>query len=88
MLLHKTLYLKVRNFNQPIFYVDESWAFENHFLHHIWHQSALESVIKVSTGKGGRIYVVHVVPKKTGVLDNSRLVYVCGSKNYEVNKTC
>jgi len=54
-----------------------------------WNDGTLNSMIKVPSGKGGRIIIAHVGSRETGLVDGASLVFIgkkkTGDYHYEMN---
>lgn len=61
--------------DKPIFYLDETWINQNHTRAYIWHDSHGNGGLKVPTGKGARIIILHIGSAKTGFIPECKLMY-------------
>ena len=57
-----------------IFYLDEIWVNQNHFLKYVWQDSSGNGGLKVPIGKRGRL-ICHVGSDKTGFVPGSKWVF-------------
>ncbi|XP_060882122.1 uncharacterized protein LOC132953799 [Metopolophium dirhodum] len=79
--LRKMYTLRVNNDTRPIVYLDETWVNQNHSRTIAWQNETNSIGLKIPTGKGGRLIVVHAGCSKYGFIQNSKLVFRSNTGN-------
>jgi len=79
--LRKMYTLRVNNDTRPIVYLDETWVNQNHSRTIAWQNETNSIGLKIPTGKGGRLIVVHAGCAKYGFIQNSKLVFRSNTGN-------
>jgi len=66
---------------RPIVYLDETWVNQNHSQSIAWQHETNMGGLKIPTGKGGHLMVVHAGCAKYGFIQNLKLVFRSNTSN-------
>lgn len=61
--------------NKPIFYLDKTWINQNYTRSHIRQNSNNDRGLKIPTGIGSRLILLHIGSAKTGFIPQCKLLY-------------
>lgn len=67
--------IKKQTPDKPIFYLDETWLNQYHTPSYVWQDSNNDGGLKVSTGKGAKLILLHIGSAKTGFIPQCKLLY-------------
>jgi len=73
--LRKINDIKEKTPDKPIFYLDETWLNQYHTRSYIWQDSNNDGGLKVPTGKGARLILLHIGSAKTGFIPQCKLFH-------------
>lgn len=68
--------------SRPVIYLDETWITQNHTKSYIWQDSLKNGGLKVPTGRGARLIILHAGSASMGFCSDTKLVFR-GGKNLE-----